>query len=188
MATELKDYIKTYDSVFTRDFCNATIEAFSKSESEYIDRGQQPAFHHLNISKKYMNKDPLWMGIQAQMSQSVAHTIEKYVNELEIGPDMPRSYGFEEFRMKKYENNKYDQFKDHVDVGNHASAKRFLVMFLYLNTVEVGGGTDFPRLDLTIQPKCGRILVFPPTWQYRHAGLPPVSETKHIIGSYLHYL
>ena len=187
MATDLKDYIKTYDSVFSRDFCDATIEAFSKSDSEYIDRGQQPAFTHLNISKKYMKQDPLWMGIQAQMSQTVAQTIEKYVNELDVGPDMPRSYGFEEFRMKKYENNGYDQFKDHVDVGDYGSAIRFMVIFIYLNDVEEGGETVFPKLDLKIKPECGKVLIFPPHWQYRHAGLPPVSNDKYIAGTYLHY-
>ena len=32
---------------------------------------------------------------------------------------------------------------------------------LYLNDVESGGGTNFPRLGLTINPKKGRLLLWP---------------------------
>ena len=106
---------------------------------------------------------------------------------MDVGPDFPAQYGFEQFRMKMYDNNGKDQFKDHVDVGDHASAKRFLVMFLYLNDVKEGGETNFPNLNVAIKPKCGRILLFPANWQYRHSGLPPVSSQKYIVGSYLHY-
>ena len=82
----------------------------------------------------------------------------------------------------------HDQFKDHVDVGDYNSARRFLVMFLYLNTVEVGGQTTFPRLGESVSPQTGRVLMFPANWQYRHAGLPPESDKKYIVGTYLHYL
>ena len=81
-----------------------------------------------------------------------------------------------------------DEFADHVDVGDHNSARRFLVCFLYLNDVEVGGTTEFPKLSHTITPKRARILVFPPTWMYRHAGRPVVKGKKYILGTYLHYL
>ena len=188
MATELTDYVRVYDDVVSKDVCQSILTAIQFSDSEYIDREQRPSFKEINISQKYIDRDPYWVSIQEELNSIFSDITKRYISDLDVGPDFPSEYAFEQFRAKSNENNNHDQFKDHVDVGNHASAKRFLVMFLYLNTVEVGGGTNFPRLDLTIQPKCGRILVFPPTWQYRHAGLPPVSETKHIIGSYLHYL
>ena len=34
-------------------------------------------------------------------------------------------------------------------------------MYLYLNDVEAGGGTNFDLLDLTVQPKRGRALFWP---------------------------
>ncbi len=187
MVTKLTDYIKTYDDLLDGDFCETVIKTFHKSNSVYIDREQRPTFRELNISERYIEKDLNWMTIQARLSDILTVTAKKYVMELGVGPDFPAEYGFEQFRMKLYENNGKDQFKDHVDVGDHSSAKRFLVMFLYLNDVKVGGETNFPNLDLAITPKCGRILMFPANWQYRHAGLPPVSSKKYIVGSYLHY-
>ena len=39
--------------------------------------------------------------------------------------------------MKKYMPNNIDEFKEHVDVGDYASARRFLVFFLYLDDNEL---------------------------------------------------
>lgn len=38
---------------------------------------------------------------------------------------------------------------------------RILTFFLYLSDVEKGGGTNFPQLDLTIEAKKGRALLWP---------------------------
>jgi prolyl 4-hydroxylase len=36
-----------------------------------------------------------------------------------------------------------------------------ITVFLYLNDVEAGGGTDFPLLGLTVMPKRGTALIWP---------------------------
>ena len=36
-----------------------------------------------------------------------------------------------------------------------------MTVFLYLNDVEEGGGTYFKDLDITVQPKTGRAVVWP---------------------------
>lgn len=38
---------------------------------------------------------------------------------------------------------------------------RILTFFLYLSDVEAGGGTHFPKLGHTIEPKVGRALLWP---------------------------
>ena len=60
-------------------------------------------------------------------------------------------------------------------------------MFFYLNTVEEGGETSFPNLEMKIKPKQGSVLCFPPLWMYPHLGEQPISNDKYIIGTYLHY-
>ena len=153
-----------------------------------IDREQRPAFTHLNISKPYKENDILWVKHHDTIMNVFDEYIEKYVTSLDCGPDFPFNSSYEEFRMKRYENDGHDQFKDHVDVQDHPTARRMLTMFIYLNDVSEGGETYFPKLDLKITPRCGKLLIFPPLWMFRHAGLPPVSNEKCIIGSYLHYL
>ena len=46
---EVESYVRTYDNVLAPDVCKSIIEAFSKSNSEYIDREQRPAFTHLYL-------------------------------------------------------------------------------------------------------------------------------------------
>ena len=99
----------------------------------------------------------------------------------------PEQFAFEAFRLKRYMPNDVDEFDDHVDVGNHSSARRFLVFFLYLNDNE-GGHTDFPNYNISVQPVTGNMVMFPPMWTNLHAGRKPIDKPKYIIGSYLHYV
>lgn len=38
---------------------------------------------------------------------------------------------------------------------------RILTVFMYLNDVEEGGGTHFGRLGITVQPKKGKVVIWP---------------------------
>lgn len=66
---------------------------------------------------------------------------------------------------------------------------RLLTALCYLNDVEEGGGTDFPRLNLTVEAKKGRIVVFENTLKNtnkkhplsEHAGMPVLKGEKYAI-------
>ena len=91
------------------------------------------------------------------------------------------------FTLQKY--NPGDHFSlIHCERNSTLTMHRVFAWMTYLNDVEVGGKTNFPRLDYAVSPKRGRILIFPSTWQYRHSGMPPESDKKYIVGTYLHYL
>jgi len=186
----LVDYIRTYDDVVDANFCDNAVELFESDESvqEKIDREQRPTFTEVNISQQYLKKNTVWMETNVLVQQAYVQCVSEYLDEMDLGPDFPSKYAFEEFRLKRYVAGTDDEFKDHVDVQDYFSARRFLVCFLYLNDVKDGGNTEFPKLDHTIQPKRGRMLVFPSNWMYRHAGRPVIRGTKYILGTYLHYL
>ena len=186
----LIDYIKVYDDICDKETCNQIVELFESQEEHhsYIDRLKRPTFTEMNISQRYAARDAAWVGFQKQVQSMFVEAVSKYMDELDIGPDFPAKYAFEEFRIKRYRQRSDDEFADHVDVGDYNSARRFLVCFLYLNDVEDGGTTDFPKINHTITPKCASILMFPPNWMYRHAGRPVIKGTKYILGSYLHYM
>ena len=40
------------------------------------------------------------------------------------------------------------------------------------------GETHFPLFETKVKPKIGRLLIFPPTWNYLHQGLPPQPPSK----------
>jgi hypothetical protein len=67
--------------------------------------------------------------------------------------------------------------------GNNAFRK--LATMLYLNTVEEGGETEFLYQKRRIQPRQGRLLIFPASFTHTHRGNPPLSGDKFILTSWL---
>eukprot|EP00546_Thalassionema_frauenfeldii_P019754 CAMPEP_0178903498 /NCGR_PEP_ID=MMETSP0786-20121207/5186_1 /TAXON_ID=186022 /ORGANISM="Thalassionema frauenfeldii, Strain CCMP 1798" /LENGTH=439 /DNA_ID=CAMNT_0020574867 /DNA_START=24 /DNA_END=1343 /DNA_ORIENTATION=- len=74
-------------------------------------------------------------------------------------PDANAEY----LQMLRYEVGQF--YRQHHDyIGHHTKRQegvRILTVFLYLNDVEEGGGTNFPKLDVTVMPKRGRVLLWP---------------------------
>ena len=181
----MKKYIKTYNNVLSLTQCNDLIQKFEVSKDQQVstDLDNHRHFTEININQ---HKD--WSNQVQGVYGSLRPYVEKYKQDCNIADKQwPEKFGFEQIRFKRYLPNDKDEFKEHVDVGDYSSARRFLVFFLYLND-NFGGHTSFSEYDTTVQPKAGRLLMFPPTWTYLHTGHKPIETSKYIIGSYLHYL
>jgi hypothetical protein len=177
----LQDYIKVYDDILDKETCENIIERFEKSQLDPVETDIYK-FNQLNITQKDDWKDIAEMFSGLSYSAAVA-----YFNDVGI-PIVPQLQGFEEIRIKRYRPDEKERFDLHVDVGDYRTAKRFLVIFTYLNDVEVGGETHFPIVNQAVQPKAGSVLVFPPMWMFPHEARPPVTGNKYIMGTYLHYV
>ncbi len=56
----------------------------------------------------------------------------------------------------------YKTHHDYIDYErDRPGGVRILTVFMYLNEVEEGGGTNFPELNLTVVPKLGRAVIWP---------------------------
>lgn len=184
------DYISYFDDALDLDFCNILIERFESSED---DQKLTSLPDHRNFTEiNIMNAG--WTDVENLLLDKMEIYLKKYRDIFDIDAKIwPEQVGYEAFRMKRYLPNNIDDFKFHADVGDHASAKRFLVFFWYLNTVSEGGETAFYRGNankeiMRVKPVAGRLLMFPPLWTHPHAGLKPISSAKYIIGGYLHYV
>lgn len=61
---------------------------------------------------------------------------------------------------------------------------RILTYIFYLNTIDIGGETEF--IDGTkIKPEKGKLLIFPATWTFVHKGNIPESSNKYILTGWL---
>lgn len=186
------DYVTYYDNVMTPKMCNTIISKFEKNTHQHEDTflKNHRHFTEINITKNYLD----WDKIQNHILDLMQLYLGKYMSQFEVDQkSWPENVGYEQLRMKKYEPNNLDEFAFHVDVGDYASAKRFLAYFFYLNDVNTGGETAFQRnrnteIHYKVQPKQGRLLIFPPLWTHPHIGMKPISGPKYIIGGYLHYV
>jgi hypothetical protein len=180
----MKNYISVFDNVLEPHFCKQLIDKFERAENAQVVRNDKyKAFKEINFAQH-----PMFAEEQQQILTAVQPFVQQYIQFWNI-KFFPEQVGFEQVRMKRYETGGKQEFREHIDVGDYASARRFLVMFFYLNDVAEGGETAFIGInhDVRIQPKAGRLLMFPPMWTHPHAGLPPITNSKYIAGSYLHY-
>ena len=111
---QLTDYIKVYENQVDDDLCKTIIDKFNSSEKMYVDRGGRPTFHDLNLSMS-----PAWIEIKKQLEEAFDIAVDQYIKDVDCRHDFPQRWIFEHVRMKMYEPNGRDQFKTHVDVGDH---------------------------------------------------------------------
>lgn len=90
------------------------------------------------------------------------------------------------FQVQKYQ--QHDGFyRQHVDSlpGDPKSSDRVLGCIIYLNTIDLGGETDFPMHGASVKPISGRIALFPATFTHPHVGRPALSDDKWIISTFI---
>ena len=181
----MDNFIQVYDDVIGVDLCKQLIAMFEECEHQHENISLQG---HRSFTQITLQNHDDWKPFSEALQPVFFQYVSKYCKDANVTDTMfPEKFAFEQFRLKRYLPNDFDQFKDHVDVGNYNSARRFLVFFLYLDDNEAGH-TTFPQWDIAVQPKAGRILMFPPMWTHLHAGTKPIEKPKYIIGSYLHYV
>lgn len=184
------NYIAYYDDVLEKNTCEELIKRFETETENHVltSMDKHRNFTEINITSSG------WNQTQDLLLDKMQIYLQKYRNAFGIDTKLwPTQLGHEMFRMKRYMPNDIDEFKFHADVGDYASAKRFLAYFWYLNDVKEGGETAFywgnsEKETLKVKPISGRLLIFPPMWTHPHAGLKPISGPKYIIGGYLHYI
>ena len=185
VMVDLNYFVQVYEDALEENVCNFLISLFEQvpEKQERVENERKPNFTQFNLTENCKITEEV-----DQVHNHLIHKTFQYRNEYYDMMDkrvFPEEHAFEQFRIKRYNNDGNDEFDSHVDVRDYETARRFLSFMWYLNDVEQGGETRF--VDMMIKPKKGSLLVFPPLWMFPHAGLLPVSEPKYIISTYLHY-
>lgn len=181
----LNDFIHIHDNVLETDTCNFLIDLFEDQENkhEVIVNDRKPNFVQFNltenstISKEVTDIHNLLIQKTIKYRDMYYETYDKRV--------FPEKHAFEQFRIKRYNPEEDQAFDTHVDVVDHDTSRRYISFMWYLNNVDEGGETVF--LDLKIKPELGKLVVFPPLWMFPHMGKDPISNSKYILTTYLHY-
>jgi prolyl 4-hydroxylase len=119
------------------------------------------------------------------------------VAKIEDVTGIPDAYA-EYLQLLKYNvGQKYGQHHDYIPhTLNRSEGVRVATLFLYLNDVEAGGGTNFPLLgNLTVMPKKGKALLWPSVLnddpnakdgRTDHEALPVEAGIKYGANAWLH--
>jgi len=185
---DLRRYIRTYDDALDARLCQQMIASFAGLQRFQMRNGrgvrsglEQSAWTELNVSRL---SDAAFLGMFRKL---IDRALERYNQDVELAIPIPNSPLTSDLTLKCYRPGEQERFQLHFDAVNHV-ANRYLVLLWYLNDVEQGGETRFPQLDVTVQARAGRLLMFPPYWMYQHEGLPPVSGDKYIVSTYLLFI
>lgn len=85
-------------------------------------------------------------------------------------------------KLQRYEINKnYNVEHCENDGSNSTEIKRVLVFMTYLNTIEEGGGTNFPYLNKSYKATKGLTLIWPAYFTHTHIGVPASKDVKYIL-------
>lgn len=186
MALELNDLIQVYDDVLDDELCKSLLWVFDElsSKHEFIDNNGCPTFTQVNFTEN-SNKSKEIEKIHNKVLSKIIDYKKVYYDYI-CNDCFPEDNSYEQLRIKKYNRGGEEKFDTHVDVKDYATARRFLSFLFYLNDHQSHGGETLFR-GLTVRPKTGRLLIFPPMWMFPHLGYPPDTGPKYILTSYLHY-
>jgi hypothetical protein len=182
---DLRHFIRVYDDVLPATWCTRLLNGFDALSAHQARNGrelraglEESAWTELNVTR---HGDPLTAGF---FRGRIDEALVRYNADVNLDIPIPNSPAFADLVLKRYRPHSAERFQLHFDAINHLS-NRYVVLLWYLNDVERGGGTRFPKLGVEIAARAGRLLMFPPYWMYQHEGLPPESGDKYILSTYL---
>ena len=123
----------------------------------------------------------------------IIKTIEKRISLLILKP----LETIEALQVVRYEDGQ--EFKEHYDwfqdeYRDKINNQRQYTFFVYLNNVENGGETLFPKLNLSFKPKAGNALFWENCYSFNdcydealHQGKSPKGETKYGLNIWINY-
>ena len=177
----IKDYITVYDDIITPELCDSLVNFFENNiQKSFQSKTEHRCFQELSLRDFPQHRE--------DAHELFKSFVEQYQKDNNINYHCwPYSYELENTRFKKYLPNTNDRFEIHADATERETATRFLAFFIYLTDNE-SGHTSFPNRDIKIQPKKGRLLMFPPNFCYPHIGEKVTDKPKYILGNYAHVM
>jgi hypothetical protein len=182
---DLRHFVRVYDGDLEPPVCAQMIasfhalERFQRTNGRDVRAGlESSAWTELNVTRL---ADAGFLGM---FRRRIDLALERYNREIGLTIAVPNAGLTSDLILKRYRPSREERFQLHFDAIHHV-ANRYLVLLWYLNDVAEGGETRFPQLDLAVEARAGRLLMFPPYWMYQHEGAPPVSGDKYIVSTYL---
>ncbi len=187
------DFIWIKDKSLSKSFCKKMIEKYEKSKDKHeglvgngrIDKSlkQTRDLSISNFKDKWQKEDEhLFQALRKGLNEYCAMCSERHYN-LTLSEDVLQLLDTG-YMIQKYEPGGFYEW--HQDWTILGTGSRVYTFIWYLNTIKKsdGGWTEF--IDGTkIQPKAGKLVMFPATWTYLHRAYPP-KVPKYIVTGWIY--
>ena len=179
-------FISAYDNALSKEECQIIIDEFEDDKDL-----QRPGAVGNNVLKP---KTKISTDVKHNLSDNSSVTklvvkclnsnISKYTDEHpELNRELDPWSCTYTFNVQKYKPNE-GFFKEHCEVTDLKSSDLLLVWMIYLNTVE-DGGTIFPKYNIKLQAREGRLVIWPAHWTHLHKGEISKTKTKYITTGWI---
>ena len=190
-TVNIDNFIGIYDNYILPEECNKAIQLYENQDKfnntiNRIDGEQSPILQKQdqqffaygnnidiwweNLKTIMLNFDLAWNHYVQNVGAKDAYGVPFYFTDLKIQKTLPTE-GYHVW---------------HLEHGKgFDNEPRAFVFSIYLNDVEEGGETEFLHFSKRVQPKTGRIVIWPAGFPYVHRGNPPLSGEKYILTSWM---
>ena len=148
-------------------------------------------FKSVKIWHKYTNKDfseldtLFYNKLRIYLNKYMAKILNK-VHTPSINTTDISDTGYQIQQYKKNTGYYTNHIDSHIYASNQGGYEERVITYIwYLNDINEGGETNFIN-QFRIKPVAGRLLIFPSTWSYPHAGLIPISSDKYIVTGWIY--
>ena len=189
-TVNITNFIGVYDNYITEEECNKAIKLFEDQNKfnntlNRIDFEQAPVTQKQDQQYFAGAKD---IGIWWEDLKSLIVNFDMAWNHYikNTGADTAYdSFLFTDMKIQKtLPTEGYHVW--HIEHGKGFSNEpRAFVFSVYLNDVKEGGETEFLHFSKRVQPKAGRIVIWPAGFPYLHRGNPPLAGEKYILTSWM---
>lgn len=183
MKATHKDHISIFDDVIEKEVCDQIIELFDLYDSVHGSMNSKDYDGTGNLL--YRNDTSLFCGedlfpeIRNYMHELLSYYYEEYQKHFFQAAGI--SIGFDEVKIQRTPvRGGFHTW--HCEIGDISSIDRSIVWMLYLNDIpENEGETEFLWQKMRIQPKAGRLVMWPAFFTHTHRGNPVYTHSKYII-------
>ena len=183
----IKDHIGIFDNYFTDKisdkylkYFDTLLTAYSRNDIAYV---QDTTFSFMT---RHYDSDLNINYIGADFQKVFwDECYPKYVQKYPILKGFSK-HKIYDLKLQKTEKEQ-GYHKWHSETMDAGTRNRFIVVSLYLNTVEKGGETEFLNQSLRVEAVKNRFVMFPATYTHVHRGNPPLSGTKYIITGWVEF-
>ena len=178
-------FIFTIDGALPPAICAEMIRRFEANpDQQYLGRIGQDAHSDRSIKKStdlVVSNKADWKDVDGFLFKSLALAMREFRERYPYfkGPFKDSGYAIQRTNVGEH-------YHWHIDGGSHDFSQRQLVAVWYLNDVPgPGGETEFLFQDVKVQPKQGRLVLFPPFWTHEHRGVTLEAGVKYIATTWV---
>ena len=191
-TVNIKNFIAVYDNYITKEECNKAIKLY-EDQNKFNNTINRMGGEKASILQKQdqqffaaSNNIDIWWEFLKPMMVNFDLAWNHYIKN--VGADDAYDGGPFHFTTLKIQKTLPTEGYHtwHIEHGKGFDLEpRAFVFSIYLNDVEEGGETEFLHFSKRVQPKTGRIVIWPAAFPYLHRGNPPLSGEKYILTSWM---